>query len=106
MSSNIREMREDVERLKESIKDAEVSARDLQTGLNRSLGLVRRFTGQENINKGISEMQRAMMVARQLQIVMVGLESVSGPVGWALLGLGVISAAVSTGELIYDSLGT
>jgi hypothetical protein len=100
MPSNIEEAKNQVRDLGNQV---DVSSRQMQTGINRSLGLVQKFTGNENIYKMTSEMQRAIGVAGQLERAMISLQVASGPLGWAFALLAGLTALASAGDLYYDA---
>lgn len=78
-------------------------ARRLETLLFRSLGLLRRLCGNESIDALIDKTQRAVMIVRLLHTSIIALEAASGPVGWALAGIGIVSAALSASDLVFDA---
>ena len=72
--------------------------RKLQTVLFRSLGLVRRLSGNENLNNCISAMQRTISIANRLRLALRALQlarmAVGDPLAWALAGLSVAEVGV------------
>ena len=85
-----------------NIEGAIDNARRLETLLYRSIGLLGRLGLPENIDAAIAKVQHLVMVIRLLHTAAIALEAASGPLGWALALVGVASAALSMGDLVYD----
>jgi hypothetical protein len=85
-----------------NVEQAIDNARRLELLLYRSIALLGRLGLPENIDQAISKVQRLIMTIRLLHTAMIALEAASGPIGWALALVGVASALLSTGDLIYD----
>jgi len=68
--------------------------RKFETVLMRSLSLLRRFSGNENVDNAIMAMQRAIATIRMLQITIMAFEAATGPLGWAYFGVTAASTAV------------
>lgn len=75
----------------------------VQQLLQRSLTLISRLTGNEEIDGAIMKIQRMIGVLNMLRLTMIALHAASGPVGWALAAIGVIGAGLSAGELLMGS---
>jgi len=74
--------------------------RRTQTLLFQTASLMRRMGLGEEINDALSRMQRAIMVANALRLAFIALNAASGPLGWALAGVGVAASVMSAGELL------
>jgi hypothetical protein len=85
-----------------NIERAWDNARRLELLLYRSIALLGRMGLPENIDQAIAKVQRLIMTVRLLHTAAIALEGASGPIGWALALVGVASALLSTGDLIYD----
>lgn len=85
-----------------NVEQALDNARRLEILLYRSLALLGRLGLPENIDQAIAKVQRLVMTIRLLHTAAIALEAASGPIGWALALVGVASALLSTGDLIYD----
>lgn len=85
-----------------NLEPAMENLRQYQTLLYQTMALARRFGLPEDIDSAISKMQRMIMIANQLRLTIIALEAASGPVGWALAGVGLLTTAVTTGEFIGD----
>jgi len=86
-----------------NVEGAIDNSRRLETLLYRSISLLGRLGLPENIDAAIAKVQRLVMVIRLLHTAAIALEAASGPIGWALALVGVASALLSTGDLIYDA---
>ena len=78
------------------------NARRLETLLFRTLGLLGRLGLPENIDQAIAKVQRLIMTIRLLHTAMIALQTAAGPIGWALAAIGIISAALTFGDMAYD----
>ncbi len=74
--------------------------RKLELLLYRTLGLVRRLGLPEDIEQGIVRIQRLITTVRVAHAAFIALHTAAGPIGWALAGVGVVSAAWS----VYDEI--
>jgi uncharacterized protein YaaW (UPF0174 family) len=77
--------------------------RRLETLLYRSLALAKRLGLPENINQAISQIQRLTMVIRMLHTAIIALQAASGPIGWALAGVGIASAGLTIIDMSYEA---
>jgi hypothetical protein len=82
-----------------NLEEAYTQLRKLQTITYRSLGLIRRLTGDENLDRAIAKMQKAIMVMNQLRLAYASLQALrmaaGDPLAWAMAGLAAAEAAVS-----------
>ena len=72
--------------------------RRLEFILYRSMALLRRFSGDENVNTAILRIQRLIMTIRLLHTTINLLNVAAGPMGWAIAGLSAVATAVSIGD--------
>jgi hypothetical protein len=77
--------------------------RKLEMSLIRVMSLIRRFSGNEDINQLIDYIQKAITIARSLQIALRALQAASGPIGWLYAATTVIGTGVMIGESFYDN---
>jgi len=85
-----------------NVERALSSARQLETLLFRSLGLMRRLCGDENVDAAIAKFQKLVMTIRLAHTTLILFESASGPIGWAMLGVSAIATALSASEFIAE----
>lgn len=72
--------------------------RRMETLLFRTLGLLRRLSGNESIDAAISKIQRLVMIIRLTHSAILLLEKASGPIGWAFAIVGISTAVVSMSD--------
>ena len=90
----------------DSVEAATESFRKFEQILLRSLVITRRMGIDDNLSNAAMQIQRMIMLTNQLRLAMIALETASGPVGWALAGLGMAVTAFSYADyLTYDSRG-
>lgn len=94
-----------------NVEQAAQDVRRLQTLAYRTLGILREGgILPKDIDEVVSKMQRAIGVANQLRLAMIALNAASGPMGWALAGVGLLGSVVSMGtfaaDLAYDQTRT
>jgi len=84
-----------------TIDEAAVKLNTLRISLNecymlsrRLFILIKRISPNEDFNEAIATVQRFIFIINSLRISILALEASSGPVGWALAGLGILSAGV------------
>lgn len=102
MSVDIDEMRHKVRSLTEEINRASHQARPFETLLLRVSSLIRRLTGNENVDAAITKIQRLIMTLRTAQAAIIAFHAASGPVGWALALVGLTAAAVSASDFVLS----
>jgi hypothetical protein len=77
--------------LEVNVTKAYEDIRRLQTVFYRTLGLVRRLSGDENLNRTIDIMQRAIATANRLRLAMAALQAArmaaGDPIAWATAGI-------------------
>ncbi len=88
---------------------ATTSINKLQLVLYRALGLYNRICrllgvpDDSPLNKMISRVQQLVMITRQLTTTVTLLQAASGPIGWALGGLGIAGVVVSSVEFMQST---
>jgi len=82
-----------------NVEQAISQIRRMETLLFRTLALINRLGLPEDISRAISVVQRLIMTVRMLHTAILAFEAATGPIGWALAGVGFISSMVSLGEL-------
>ena len=82
-----------------NVEQAYSEIRKLQTLLFRTFSIIRRLGLPENIEQAITTIQRLIMIIRLLHTTMIAFEAATGPIGYALAGLGVIYAGVAMTNL-------
>jgi hypothetical protein len=96
----IAELRTNIQQLKTEINGMSMSyhqLREVETLLNRTLSLIGEASGDKNVKKFTREIQEAITILRQLQMVYRLTQVASGPLGWALLGVTTI-ATIATAQ--------
>lgn len=83
-----------------SIQQAYDNARKLEMLLYRALGLLKRLGLPENVEDAIIRVQRMVMTIRLLHSAMIALQAASGPIGWALAAVGIVSGGLAAYETI------
>ena len=77
--------------------------RRLETIFYRTLGMVRRFSGNEDLNKCIDNMRKAIAIANQLRLALAALQAArmaaGDPIAWAMAGLSAAEVGVSVYEV-------
>ncbi len=74
--------------------------RRLEILLFRTLSLIRRLGLPEDIEQGIVRIQRLIMAARLAHAALIAMQAAAGPIGWALAGVGIVSAAWTAYDVI------
>jgi len=89
--------------LEVNVEKAYEDVRRLQTAFYRTLGLAAQLTGDENLQRGIRTMQRAIAVANQLRLALAALQAArmaaGDPLAWAMAGLSFAEVGVSVFEV-------
>jgi len=87
--------------LEVNVEKAYTEVRRLQTALYRSLDLAARLTGDENLERGIRTMQRAIAIANQLRLALIALQAArmaaGDPLAWIQAGVAVGTLAMDIG---------
>ena len=91
-----------------NVEKAFDSSRRIELVLFRALGLWNRICRMMGVPddspavKVVQKVQEVVMVVRQLHTAAILLETASGPIGWAMAGIGVVGAAITTGDFIMN----
>lgn len=92
--------------LEVNVEKAYEEVRRLQTVLSRTLGLAARLTGDENLERGIRTMQRAIAIANQLRLALAALQAArmaaGDPLAWAMFGVSVGTVFVDFATEVYS----
>lgn len=90
--------------LEVNVEGAYEDVRKLQTILFRSLGLVRRLSGSEDLNRLISTMQRTIAIASRLRLALRALQlarmATGDPLAWALAVISVAEVGIDIGTMM------
>jgi len=88
-----------------NLENIELKALAATSALQGTLGIARRLTGDENLQRGMATMQRTVGVAQQLTIALTTLQAArmaaGDPLAWVTAGLAVGGATLS----LYDVIG-
>jgi len=82
--------------------DATENVRRLETLIFRTLGLLRRLGLPENIDAAILKIQQLVMTIRILHSAFIALQAATGPIGWLLGAVVLISGILSAGEFMME----
>jgi len=74
----------------------------VQVLLYGTLGILRRLGLPEEVDSAILKIQRIIAALNMLRLALYAVEMASGPVGWAMAGVGIAGTVLSTGDLMYD----
>lgn len=89
--------------LEVNVEKAYEDWRRFQTVVYRTLGLLRQISGDENLDRAIAKVQRFIAIVNQARLAVIAFQAASGPLGWALAGIGLVSTWVSTVEALEIS---
>ena len=80
--------------------------RKLESILFRTMGLLRRFCGSEEINEGIIQIQRLVAIVRSAQMALHALQiarmAAGDPLAWAGFAVSAATTVVLIGDVMYD----
>ena len=85
-----------------NVEKAYEDLRKAQTVLYRTLSLVRRLSGDENLDKAIAKIQQTIATINALRLAIAAFQAATGPLGWALALTGAAGAAVTTVDLMCE----
>jgi len=102
MTSNIKEMKRDIEDFEKSLANAESRIENTRSQLITYMLLLRRMNLPPDVNKFISIMIRARMVSEQAVRAAYLLMAASGPWGWAMAIATAGVATLGTADIIMD----
>lgn len=87
----------------DTLRDIEL----LRTFLLRSLSLMRRLGLPEDIQRGITVIQRFILAVNQARLAALALQAASGPVGWGIAAVGIAGTALTYFDTLeYATRGT
>ena len=93
--------------LEVNVEKAYEDIRKLEMLLYRIIGLFRRLGMPEDVEQAIIKVQKAIAILNMYRLTVAAAQAAAGPIGWALLGISVAQAMVSTaelGDMIEDEL--
>lgn len=88
-----------------NIEPGYTELRKLEMSLMRILTYIKRFCGNEQIDKAIDKIQVLITAIRAAQIAIRALEAAEGPVGWIYAATTTIGAVI-TGLTAVQELGS
>ncbi len=88
------------------VEKCSTQIRQMEALLYRTIGLIRRLGLPEDIENAITRIQRLIMTVRIAHAAMIALHAASGPVGWALAGVGIVSAAWTAYDVATYEMGS
>ena len=88
--------------LEVNIEKAYEDVRRLQTILSRSLGLIRRMSGNENLDDAIRKIQSMIAYLNTLRLAAAAAQAATGPIGLAMFGITMATTVASTYDLMMD----
>jgi len=74
--------------------------------LTSALTLTRRMGLPDDAASAIAKIQRLIMMLLQLRAALLAVQVAAGPVGWALAGVGIATAALSFTDVIQTGMYT
>lgn len=85
-----------------NVEDALTNLNKVNAVISQTAGLLRRVTGDENIQKAAANTQRLISIMNEARITAIALRSAlflgAGPLGAALAGIGVAKTAMDVVE--------
>lgn len=82
-----------------NVDKAEARVRKLSTLLFRTMGIVAKLSGSEDLDTLMATMQRAIAIANQMRLALLALQAArmaaGDPLAWALAGVAVAEVGVS-----------
>jgi len=82
LSSNVREMRDEVRQLKQELNETRVTMVEMERLMFRYFALARRFGLPENMMEAIVSLQQMITTVRMLRTSITLLYTATGPIGW------------------------
>jgi hypothetical protein len=79
--------------------------RKVEITMIRILSYIKRFCGDENIDKAIKKIEAVIMACRAAQIAIRALEAAEGPIGWAYAATTTVGAVIM-GVTAVETLGS
>jgi len=85
----------DTEQAKDQFEGLIITVNEAQVALYGMLGILRRMGLSEDVTRAITDIQRLISIMNMLRASYLALMAASGPVGWALAGIGLAGSAVT-----------
>lgn len=79
--------------------------RKVEMSILRILSYIRRFSGNEQIDKAIQKVMQLISAIRMAQIAIRALEIAEGPIGWIYAITTTVGAAIAVGTTVNDLSG-
>jgi len=76
------------------------TVRQAQALLYRTANLLRRLGLPERLDRGIMLLQRFTTAMNTARVAVLAFYAASGPVGWALAGVGIVASTLTMGDLL------
>jgi len=83
-----------------TVDQAVTELRRVQTFAYQTLSLMRKLGLPEDMEEAAVRVQRLIFVMNQARLAAIALHAASGPIGWALAGIGIAATAVTTIEMM------
>jgi len=105
MPSNIEEVTSRLDQLERKLENARKEWRSYQSVMMGSMNIARRMGLPENIDDGMRKVQRAIILFNQARIAANLFWTATGPVGWAMVGVSLVSVALTAEDFLWDIRG-
>ena len=103
MSSNVREMREQIRELRREIAEVRAELTGVLSLMQASMGLMRRLSGDENVDATIRKIQELITILNGLRIAYLSFEAATGPMGQIMAGIGLVSTIIAARDFALES---
>jgi len=103
--TQIIEFRQAISDLKTELNSLTMSYRqvhEVELSLNRIFGWLQEAAGTKDVARVYSLLQKVVGEARMLHLLIIQIQTVSGPVGWLLLGTTAIATAITAGSIMQE----
>lgn len=89
-----------------NIEPAYTETRKLQTMLYQTLSLVRRASGDEDLDRFIAKAQRAIAIANKLRLTLAALQAArmatGDPLAWGMFGITAATTAYDVADMALE----
>ena len=102
---NLEEAKQQIAELKTELNGLSMNyhqLREVETSVNRILGWLEEAAGTKDVAKFYSLMQKAIAAGRMLQMLVIQIQTVSGPIGWLMLGTSAVATAMTAGSIMQE----
>ena len=82
-----------------TVDEAVTELRRIQTVAYQYLALARRLGLPDEIDAQVVKVQRLIMLLNSARLAAIALHAASGPVGWALAGVGLVATGLTAYEM-------